>query len=472
MINAYDEIAYPSAAFPETHPDRLAAKAKLFGLEPASIDRRRVLEIGAGDGSNLIPMALTSPNASFVGFDLAGEPIKRGIEIARALGLANLNLFQADILDVDLGPDPFDYIIVQGIYSWVPEAVRNELMRLVRRSLAPRGVAYISYNALPGCYVRLAIRRDLQFGARGVASRPARVAAAMQRLAAWPAPSPAFGAFQNAVAEEAARMAKRSIGSLAHDELSDSYHPVFLTDVSAHAAENQLQLMTEAAANEVRAWFWPDDGPGDPALDVIARAQQADFGAVRCFRQGLFVGAETVLTRRPRAEAVAAMHISSTAHRVEGNRFECEGASFDLADPLLANVLEHLGSIWPNTAPVADMITDHDRLLALLDLYGDYSVELHVAPASFTRGGDRPAASPLARLQAGRGETRLTTLRHTMVDVDDAFSRAFVAGLDGTRTRAEIARDIAGRFNLTAEDALAPLGVLLEILARAPLLVA
>jgi hypothetical protein len=58
-----------------------------------------------------------------------------------------------------------------------------------------------------------------------------------------------------------------------------------------------------------------------------------------------------------------------------------------------------------------------------------------------------------------------------MRDLDDAFSRSLLASLDGARTRAEIAREIAPGFNLTPEAAVAPLGVFLDILAHAPLLV-
>ncbi len=469
MTNAYDEIVYPSGAYFQSHPDRLAAYARLFGLEPAPVDKCRVLEIGAGDGSNLIPMALRSPNAHYVGFDLAEEPVKRGVEFARALDLENIRLFQGDILNVELGPDPFDYIIAQGIYSWVPEAVRNELMRLIRRHLAPQGVAYISYNALPGCYIRQAIRHDLLFGARDVAGRTARVAAAMSRLEAWPAPSASLGSFQNAIAEEAGRMRERSSASLAHDELSDAYHPVFLSDFSAHCAENELQIASEADASEIGEWCAPPEASDEPPFDVVARAQRADFASGRFFHQSLVVGAGVELARRPRPETLAGLHLSSRARRTEGDRFECEGVGFELADPPLASVLEHLASIWPATAPAAALIEDHDRLLALLKLCGFKALELHATASRFA-AGDRPTASPLARLQARQGHTRLTTLRHAMVDVDDEFSREFIVGLDGSRTRAEIARDIAGRFDLTPEGALAPLGVLLEILARAPLL--
>ena len=470
MINAYDEIAYPPAAFRETHPEVMATYAILFGLPPP-VERRRVLEIGAGDGSNLIPMAMGLPDSHFVGFDLAGEPVRRGNEMIEALGLTNIALRQANILDIDLGPDPFDYIIAHGVYSWVPPETRDAMMRLVGRSLAPAGVAFVSYNALPGGYIRLAIRQDLLLSTRGIPGRTARIDAAMRRLQAWPQPSPNQGAFQNAVAEEVGRMRQRSAAILAHDELSDSYHPVYLDDFAAHCAENGLQILGEAA-KDVADWLLAPDAPAEPPDALLARNQQADFTSARFFRQSLLVGADLEVRRRPPAGLIATLHVASGVRRTQGDNFEAEGLRFSLGDPILAGVLERLAAIWPATAPADSLGLDEGRVLALLRLHGVGALELHAAPSRFiTAAGDRPMASPLARLQARRGQTRLTTLRHTMRDLEDDFSCSLLASLDGARTRAEIARDVAPRFNLTPEGALAPLGVFLDVLAHAPLLV-
>jgi SAM-dependent methyltransferase len=475
LTNAYDEIAYPSGAFPQTHPDRLAAHALLFGLSPAPTATASVLEIGAGDGSNLIPMALTAPEGRFVGFDLAAEPVRRGNEVIAALGLRNIRLFQADILEVDrggdLGGERFDYIIAQGVYSWVPPPVREGLMDLIGQRLAPGGVAYASFNALPGGYIRLAIRHELLFAIRGVAGLTARMEAAMGALQAWPAPDPSQSAFRRAMAEEAAVMKTRSLATLTHDELSEAYHPVYLKDYADNAARHGLQVLAGAEGTDLGEWFAAAGAPGD--FDPIARAQQSDFDGVRFFCEPLLVGAGETPVRRPRAEFVARTHVSSRARRIGPSLFDAdEGARFTLSDATLAGALERLAAIWPATTLAGDLGLDEGRLLALVSLYGVRALALHGAPSRFTTAaGERPMASPLARLQAARGETRLTTLRHTMRDVDDDFSRGFLASLDGTRTRAEIARDIAPRFNLGPEAALAPLSVLLDVLARAPLLV-
>src|SRR5437868_9160413 len=77
MQTAYDELPYLGAPFDQTHPDHLATLAILFGMTPAPVDRCSVLELGCGDGGNLIPMAFALPQSRFTGIDLAGSAIAR-----------------------------------------------------------------------------------------------------------------------------------------------------------------------------------------------------------------------------------------------------------------------------------------------------------------------------------------------------------------------------------------------------------
>jgi hypothetical protein len=51
--NPYDEVPYPDKPVPKSHPDRLAAVATLFGMQPPAIDHCRVLELGCASGRNL-----------------------------------------------------------------------------------------------------------------------------------------------------------------------------------------------------------------------------------------------------------------------------------------------------------------------------------------------------------------------------------------------------------------------------------
>ena len=51
-----------------------------------------MLELGCGDGGNLIPMALALPGASFVGVDAAPKAIARGQGLIAELRLENVTL--------------------------------------------------------------------------------------------------------------------------------------------------------------------------------------------------------------------------------------------------------------------------------------------------------------------------------------------------------------------------------------------
>src|SRR6266852_522791 len=108
MSNRYDEVLYAGLAFAQTHPDRLATIARLFGMRSPSVERCRVLELGCGDGGNLIPMAYTLPGSEFVGVDLGARGIAGGREMASALELRNVTLRCLDILEAGADLGKFD----------------------------------------------------------------------------------------------------------------------------------------------------------------------------------------------------------------------------------------------------------------------------------------------------------------------------------------------------------------------------
>ncbi len=166
---AYDQVLYSSHALPQTHPDHLATLAMLFGMRPAPAESCRVLELGCGNGANLIPMALTLPGSRFAGIDLAGVPIAAARELAGRLELGNIVFHQLDVTELSPGFGEFDYVIAHGLYSWAPPAVRDKLLAVCKANLAPHGVAYVSYNTYPGCHLRNMIREMLLYQTRDIA---------------------------------------------------------------------------------------------------------------------------------------------------------------------------------------------------------------------------------------------------------------------------------------------------------------
>ena len=96
LTDTYDALPYPGHPFPQSHPGRMAAQAVLRGLAPPAVETARVLELGCGDGGNLVPMALGLARATFLGIDRNEAALVRARELAAALELTNIE-FRAGI---------------------------------------------------------------------------------------------------------------------------------------------------------------------------------------------------------------------------------------------------------------------------------------------------------------------------------------------------------------------------------------
>ena len=148
--NTYNELLYKSNPFTYTVPALLEAQGKLFGLTPKDSRKARILELGSSFGGNIITQALYNPEAEFVGVDLTAEQGKKGNEVIEKIGLKNIKLIEKNILDINEDFGKFDYIIVHGVFSWVPDIVKEKIIKICNENLTEEGIAYISYNTYPG----------------------------------------------------------------------------------------------------------------------------------------------------------------------------------------------------------------------------------------------------------------------------------------------------------------------------------
>src|SRR5260370_22014321 len=111
----------------------------LRGMFPASVDCCRVLELACGAGNNLITMAFNLPNSEFIGLDLAQRPIASGQALVDGLGLENVHLQQFDVSEISRERfRQFHYIVAHGLYSWVPEPVRDRILATCPELLTPQ----------------------------------------------------------------------------------------------------------------------------------------------------------------------------------------------------------------------------------------------------------------------------------------------------------------------------------------------
>ena len=182
----------------------------------------------------------------------------------RSCALANIRVFQANLMDVaeDLGT--FDYIIAHGVYAWVPEPVRDRLLAFCRERLAPNGIAFISYNALPGGHLRNLVRDILLQPATAGTDPLTGMDEAMQFLRFIIESRAAGDPFRALLEQEAKQIQRKNPQVLFHDELASFYHPVSVTAFTGHAAAAWLAISKRLhAPTTQRPWLQPaSGGPG------------------------------------------------------------------------------------------------------------------------------------------------------------------------------------------------------------------
>ena len=447
MPDLYDEIAYPSLPRPQSHPSRIAALAAIVGMTPPPVGQWRVLEIGCGDACNLLPLAFEYPEGRFTGVDRAALPLARGRDMAARLSLANLELYEADLLAWQPRGE-FDYIIAHGFYSWVPLEIRDRLLALCAAALSPGGLAYISYNVLPGSHLRRYVWDLLKFHTRRAASSRLRIEKAHELarlIAALPVDDPG----RAAIRKEMENLLERGAEAIFHDDLAETNDPVYLMDFIGHAARHGLQYLGDAepVRDDVRDLPLPAD-------DWFEARQYGDFLACRKFRESILCRQQIPLHRTLSLDRFQALAAASRVKPAEpqpdgARKFELsQGRSLTTNHPLVKDVLCFLASRWPGSVPVSGLplggYPPDDAADMLMRLLGAEAIELWQQPPRVaTAIAERPVASPLARAQLSSGLTMVTNQRHQSIDLPDESGRTLISLLDGTRDREALAAAMA-----------------------------
>jgi methyltransferase-like protein/cyclopropane fatty-acyl-phospholipid synthase-like methyltransferase len=469
-------VLYPGHALAQAHPDRLATLATLFGISSPSVETARVLELGCGDGLNLISIAHGLPNATCVGLDLASAGIKKGERTIDRLGLRNVTLLQGDICEITTELGSFDYIIAHGLYSWVPPHVRDHLLRICRDKLAPNGVAYISYNTYPGCHQRQMVRGMMRFHVEHMDSPADQVAQGRALVGFIAERCTADPDFYRPVLERELKRLKECLdSSVFHDDLAETNHPVHFHEFIEHASKHGLQYLAEAHFFEMQSGIFSAETVGvvnQISDDRIAKEQYLDFLKCRSFRQTLLVHTEQKVDVDVTAERITSLYVASplTAQTTVTDLASDAAvtfvgpkkASLTTDNPLIQAAFVCLGERWPQAVRFQELqdraqIVAHDaggrsqdtaadtRMLAetLLRAYAGGLIELSVFPPRLvTSPGNFPVVSALARVQAEEG-SRVTNLRYHNLQIDDPLCMELLRLLDGTRDRSRLIQELS-----------------------------
>ena len=236
-----------------------------------------MLEIGCGAGGNLLAMAAATPGVQAVGIDLALEPIEEARRAVVGVGLDNVDLRQGDVMDLQAGElGEFDYVIAHGVYAWVPPDVRDALLAACRSHLAADGLAYVSYNAYPGGFLRRALREAGLWFSR---EEPDPVAAAERAQVLYrylfeqrAGEGDPWGGM---LAKTLPPLADGPVYRLVHDDLSEFWDPVWFSDFAAHAARHGLGYVGDADLGNLLPERVPDEVESEPARAGGGRPDRA-----------------------------------------------------------------------------------------------------------------------------------------------------------------------------------------------------
>lgn len=467
LAEAYDSTPYTGNPYGYSHPSLLAAFGTLYGLTPTVPDHSRILELGCGDGNNLIPIAYDLPDSTFIGIDLSEVQIRSGQKKLDSLGLKNIRLETRSIMDLEPAEGKFDYIICHGVYSWVPDGVKQKILDICRHNLADQGIAYISYNVLPGWQFNKSMRDMMLFRTRHIQSPGDRADAAFDLLKTMlhaTSESKRFHHVQLRFFGKTLEIVPDASSYLLHEYMEADNDPFYFHEFASALKDNGLQYICDGDQPD----FELDSLPADAAdkfeeisADALELEQFIDFINNTRFRRSLICHHGVPVDSDYRLERMTHLFAATDVVPVldspdspirEAKAFRTSGGRrFRTEHSLARTILWKLSEIKPCTIDIPSLIKavkqegapqsepDLSKLAdkighAVYSLFFNGVVELLAAPRRCVlAAGDLPTASPVARLLSR--SHRVTNLCHRTIVMDDEMACFVLRYLDGTHDR-------------------------------------
>ena len=296
LKESYNTVIYVSKAFPNTNINSLQARGRLYGLSPAPLKGARVLELGSSCGGNIIPQALYYPETAFTGIDLSGVQIEHGKELIESIGLTNITLLEKNIMDIDDDFGTFDYIIVHGIWSWVPDMVKDKILSICNRNLSEEGIAFVSYNTYPGWKRLEQLREIMLYSEKGAPSdtlldRTVYTKNVLQKIQGLITKSPHTNQKGAYKIKDIDHVLKADDYYVGHEYLESINDSVYVSDFIQRAhAQGCAYIGDENLQSSFISWLYADIQEGIRMLaqdDYIAKEQYYDYVYDTQFRMAL-----------------------------------------------------------------------------------------------------------------------------------------------------------------------------------------
>ncbi len=358
----YNDVPYISKSFHYTLPEKQKTVLQLLGFETPDLENARVLEIGCSFGGNIIPFAISHPNAKIIGIDLAETQVNEGNNIIKFLELDNIELHHKNILNFDESYGKFDYIICHGVFSWVTEEVQNKILEIIKNHLSDNGSAIISYNTYPG-WKNIDILRDIMKFRIEALNKYGNEIATFDKVKYGRGAIEFLEKFsflsehtKNMVAD----ISSKDDYYILHEYFEESNVPLYLHDFNKKLLNFDLFHVVDSDINRSFPVFSSPEVEtsveNECGGDHIAREQYYDYLLNRQFRVSIITHLKNKekinLTKMVKFEDLNKINIRAYFHKNEDGKYVKDG---NILIDELNNIVEELNAAFPNTILIGDL---------------------------------------------------------------------------------------------------------------------
>jgi SAM-dependent methyltransferase len=244
------DVGYTHGYYREIAPATLHFVALLAGVQgPEAGQPFTYYELGCGNGHSLTLHAAANPLGRFVGVDFNPLHIRNAQALAREAGVENATFLEksfAELVAEDL-PEA-DMIALHGVHSWVNDENRRHIVEFIRRRLKPGGLAYVSYNCLPGLGQVAPLQRLLvEHAGAGGGTLADRMHAAIEFANRLDAAGAEFFRVNPLAKLRLAQFAKHDSRYIAHEYFNANWWPSYHADVAKEMAAAKLGFIGSAS---------------------------------------------------------------------------------------------------------------------------------------------------------------------------------------------------------------------------------
>jgi len=289
------DVNYPSSFQRETTPSWLGLAGLLTGHRPPDLTRPfRYADLGCGAGFTTVAVAAACAEAEVWGFDFNPGHVETARRLAARAGLGNVTFIEASFADLARRADgdlpEFDFIVAHGVLSWVSAENRRHVIELIGRRLRPGGLAYLGYNTMTGWASMVPIRSLMRMLAEGRSDLAIPgILDILDRIKQ--AGARYFELHQHSLDRQLALMRKFDARYLAHEYLSEDWHPLMFADVAELMAEAKCTFIGSAELSDnvdtlsLPAGFLPLVAEAE---DVYVKETLRDIGRAQTFRRDIY----------------------------------------------------------------------------------------------------------------------------------------------------------------------------------------